>query len=187
MITIPSPLHPAIVHFPIVLILIGAVVACAAVVCRRWNLPAIAAVCLSLGALGSLAATATGERDEEFVGKLNPTAENVLEEHEEWGKTARNAAFVAAALAIASTLLARFPIPARVLGLITALVTIFAAYAVAQTGHYGGQLVYQYGAGTNVAASTGADAVGQENAGKSTESGGKEDKNSKPHKEGNED
>jgi hypothetical protein len=37
MIPIPSPLHPAIVHFPIVLILLGAVGV--AVFIRRWHLP----------------------------------------------------------------------------------------------------------------------------------------------------
>ena len=68
MIPIPNPLHPAVVHFPIVLILFGAAVACAAVVVSRWHLPAIAAVLLGLGAIGAIVATVTGEQEYEMAG-----------------------------------------------------------------------------------------------------------------------
>ena len=36
---IPDPLHPAVVHFPIVLLLLGAPLAVVAVFVRRFNLP----------------------------------------------------------------------------------------------------------------------------------------------------
>ena len=173
MIPIPSPLHPAVVHFPIVLILIGTAIACAAVLLRRWHLPAIAAVCLSLGAVGSIAATVTGGADEEMVGELGQAAENVLEEHEEWGEATRNLAVVAAIFSLAAALLGRFPIPARIVGAIAALLALSAAFAVAQTGHYGGQLVYRHGAGVNTAgagANAGGEAAGGEAA---QEAGGK--------------
>lgn len=182
MIPIPSPLHPAVVHFPIVLILIGTAIACAAVLLRRWHLPAIAAVCLSLGAVGSIAATVTGGADEEMVGELGQPAENVLEEHEEWGETTRNLALVAAVFSIAAALLGRFAIPARIVGAIAALIAISASFAVAQTGHYGGQLVYRHGAGVNTAAGAPAgEAAGGEAA------GGSEGKGSKNHKDDDDD
>ncbi|GAB4251050.1 MAG: hypothetical protein OHK005_18150 [Candidatus Methylacidiphilales bacterium] len=149
MFPIPSPLHPAIVHFPIVLILIGAALALAAVFLRRWNLPTIAAVCLSLGAFGSLAATLTGEQEEEMVGELVPAAERMLDEHEEWAELTRNLAIVAAVISIAAALMGRFPFVARMSGAVAALVALAAAFAVAQTGHHGGQLVYRFGVGVH--------------------------------------
>lgn len=64
MIPLPDPLHPAVVHFPVALLLLGAAVAVLAVFVRRWHLPLFAAIALSLGALGAVAATVTGEKEE---------------------------------------------------------------------------------------------------------------------------
>ncbi len=152
MFSIPDPLHPAIVHFPIVLILFGTMAAVAAVFFRRWHLPWLAAGLLAAGALGAFAATWTGGNDEEIVGEISPAAEQILDEHEEWGERTRNIAIAAALLAIASASIARFPTAARGLGIASALAALIASYAVAETGHYGGQLVYKHGGGVNTAA-----------------------------------
>ncbi len=152
MIPIPSPLHPAVVHFPIVLLLAGAVVAVVAVFVRRWHLPVLAAIVLTAGAAGAVVATTTGGQEEEVVGELSAAAEGILEEHEGWGETTRNLAIVTAILAIAAAGTARFPLAGRGLSIATALVGLAAAYAVAETGHYGGQLVYRHGVGINTAA-----------------------------------
>ena len=152
MISLPSPLHPAIVHFPIVLLLLGAGVTVAAAVFRRWYLPTLAAAILSIGALGAIAAVITGEQEAEMAGELSPQAEKVLDEHEEMAETTRNAAIIAALVAIASAALFQFPAVARGVGVLAALVALGAAYFVAQTGHYGGQLVYKQGVGVNISA-----------------------------------
>jgi uncharacterized membrane protein len=149
---IPDPLHPVLVHFPIVLILIGAVVAVTAVFLKRWHLPQIAAVLLALGALGALAAVQTGEEEGEMVFQISEGTESILELHEDWAETTRSLAIVAAILAVVSACLFRFPITSRVFAVVTAMMALAAAYAVAQTGHYGGQLVYQHGVGINVVA-----------------------------------
>lgn len=165
MFPLPQPLHPAVVHFPIVLLLIGAAVAVAAAFTRRWHLAGITAALLTLGALGAVVATTTGNEEEEMAGELSGQGEATLEEHEEWGETTRNLAVVTALLAIASVSIGRWPVPARVLGVVTALAAIAAGYAVAQTGHYGGQLVYRHGIGVNTAsagdAGPSAEATGQ--------------------------
>jgi len=151
---IPDPLHPAVVHFPIVLLLLGAPLAVVAVFVRRWNLPALAAVVLALGAGGALVATWTGGQAAELAGELNGGGEEVLDEHEEWGERARNAGIVAALLAVTSAALFRKPVAARPVGAAAALAAVAAAFSVAQAGHYGGQVVYKHGVGVNIAAAS---------------------------------
>lgn len=102
MFNLPEPLHPAVVHFPIVLILIGAAVACTAVFFPRWHLPWIAAVLLALGGIGTYIAVETGESEEETAGKLPPVAEQLLDAHEDWAERTLVVAGIAAALAIAA-------------------------------------------------------------------------------------
>ena len=70
---IPDPLHPAVVHFPIVLLLLGAPLAVVAVFVRRWNLPVLAAVVVALGAAGAVVATWTGGEAAELAGELSST------------------------------------------------------------------------------------------------------------------
>jgi uncharacterized membrane protein len=153
MIPLPDPLHPAIVHFPIVLILLGTLVAIIASFIKRWNLPWLSAGLLTLGALGAIGATWSGREHEESAKNLSPRADKILEEHEEWGERTRNVAIAAAVLGVAALIVSsRFPKVARGLSTVTALVAIGASYCVAETGHYGGLLVYKHGAGVNTAA-----------------------------------
>lgn len=147
----PDPLHPAVVHFPIVFLLLGAPLAVVAVFVRHFNLPVLAAVVLALGGAGALVATWTGGQAAELAGELNGGGEHVLDEHEEWGKRSRNAGIIAALLAVTSAVLFRKPVAARSLGAAAALAAVAAAFSVAQAGHYGGQVVYKHGVGVNSA------------------------------------
>jgi uncharacterized membrane protein len=151
MIPIPSPLHPALVHFPIVLILIGAAVAVMAVFLRRWHLPSLAAGLLLAGAVGAMAATWSGEEADEGAGEVTAQAEKILEDHEEWGERTRNLSIVAGLIA-AGAAAVRHPKISRGLGIAAAVAGLAASYAVAVTGHYGGQLVYQHGVGVSTSA-----------------------------------
>jgi len=149
---LPDPLHPAIVHFPIVLLLLGAPLAVMAVFVRKWHLPVLAAFVLALGAAGAIAAAFTGEQGAELAGELSGNGEKVLDEHEDWGKRSRNAGVTAAILAILSAALVRKPAAGRIAGAGAAIAAIAAALSVAQAGHYGGQVVYKHGIGVNTAA-----------------------------------
>jgi uncharacterized membrane protein len=150
---IPDPLHPAIVHFPIVLLLLGAPLAILSIFWRRSGFPILVAAVLSLGAFGAIVATLTGEQDAEMVGEATGHADQVLDEHEEWGERARNIGIVAALLAMASAGLGfRWPSAGRPVAALAALVSVGAAFAVVQAGHYGGQLVYKNGVGVHAAA-----------------------------------
>jgi len=149
---LPDPLHPAIVHFPIVLLLLGAPLALASLFLRKWHLPLLTAAVLTLGAAGAMVATWTGEEEAEVAGELSGGGENTLDAHEEWGERARNAGLVAAVLAIISAALGRRPVAGRALGAAAALAAVAAAFSVAQAGHYGGEVVYKHGVGVNVSA-----------------------------------
>jgi len=173
----PNPLHPAVVHFPIVLLLLGAVVAVASVFVDRWQLAWAAAGLLALGALGCFLAVKTGDVAYESVGKLTPMAETLIDVHEEWaqrtaivGALAGTLAIVAVALGAASILSEKrkelteksslnasptwaawrtVALTARVL---TAVVALAACFFVYRTARRGGELVYTQGVGVRSAA-----------------------------------
>jgi len=147
--TLPSPLHPVVVHFPIVLLLLGSVGAVAAAFTRRWQLPLVTAILLGLGAVGSVVAAQTGEREGEIVNE-NPAIEAVLEQHAEWAERTQTASIVVALIAVAALVTTRWPVAARGLGIAAGVGALLVAWCVIQTGHYGGQLVYRHGAGVNL-------------------------------------
>lgn len=175
MFSIPSPLHPAIVHFPIVLLLIGTLAVGASVFFNRWRLSWTGAILLAMGAIGCFAAVQTGKSAQEIAGELPPAAESVLDAHEEWAERTEFAGAAAAAMAIAAATLgavtkrresrlnattgwtrptisgavalSALALGARVFASVAALT---ACYFVYQTGHQGGELVYSHGVGIHI-------------------------------------
>jgi uncharacterized membrane protein len=176
MFSIPNPLHPAIVHFPIVLLLIGAVVALMSVFVSRWQLAWVAAALLTLGAVGGFFAVKTGDSAQESAGELLPAAETLVDAHEKWAERTEIVGAFAAALAIGAAVLSTVParskrekqpsgsdsthssagwitpaslaLTARVLTASVALMTCFLVY---QTARRGGELVYAHGVGVKSA------------------------------------
>jgi uncharacterized membrane protein len=151
---IPDPLHPAVVHFPIVLILLGTLVSFVAVFWRKGYVPAFAAALLALGAVGAWVAVETGESDGGLVEDTAPAVEQLVEAHEDWAKRTLTFAVIAAVIAIGSAALFRFPRVARGVGVAAALTAGVASWAVYETGHRGGALVYRHGAGVNTSLAT---------------------------------
>ncbi len=149
----PDPLHPAVVHFPIVLILLGAVAAIVAAVWRGGHLPRFAALLLALGALGTWAAVQSGEASGGLLETGSPQMEGLVDAHETWAKRTFAVIIVAAVAAVASALAERWPRFARGVAVVAAVASAAAAYGVYETGHRGGALVYRHAAGVEVAAS----------------------------------
>jgi uncharacterized membrane protein len=172
MFTLPSPLHPAIVHFPIVLVLLGAAAAVAGCGLYRWNLPWIAAVLLTMGSIGAFVAAQTGEDAEDQAGNLSAAADALLEKHEEAAERTEFSSAAAAILAIAAagagtfasrrksreitdaSAVAATPGARRspgkavlMLRAVAALASLTACWFVYQTGRAGGELVYDHGVG----------------------------------------
>lgn len=152
---LPQPLHPAIVHFPVVLaVLFPLAVAAGLILISRgarpraaWLLPLSVAGML---ALSSWVAVETGEGEEERVENVVP--ESAIHEHEE-----------AAELLLfgsgATLLLALVGLAGRGVGtglrVTTGIASLLLAAAAFQTGRLGGELVYEHGAGSAYVETTG--------------------------------
>ena len=147
---LPNPLHPALIHFPVVLILLGTMVALGAIFWRGHHVPTLAAGLLALGALGAWAAVMTGRSDGGLLINLSAQGQALLDEHQTWGERTLFIAIFAAAAAIASAMLMRYPRLARTVAVLAALIAGAASYGIYQTGHRGGALVFQHGAGVSV-------------------------------------
>ena len=151
---LPNPLHPAVVHFPIVLLLLGAACAIVAAFWRKHYVPAFAATLLLLGALGTWAAVESGESDGGLLENGSPQVQSLVDEHETWAKRTLAISIVAALAAVGSVLVGRWPRMGRAVAVVAAVASGAAAYGVYETGHRGGALVYRHGAGVEVATAT---------------------------------
>ena len=143
---LPNPLHPAVVHFPVVLAFrlplfaVGAVWAIrrGARPIRAWSIPLAVAAAL---AASSWAAVETGEAQDERVERV--VAEQPLSAHEEMAET-----FLAASAGLALVAAAGLigGLAGRVARIATAVGSVALVVAAARVGHSGGELVYRYGA-----------------------------------------
>lgn len=143
---LPDPLHPAVVHFPIVLAVFLPVIALWSLLALRRSerarvlwIPVVVAGALLFGS--TLLAKETGEDQEERVERV--VSESVLHEHEEWGERMAVASGVAFALVLAGLLPGTFGRLGRWLSLVAA---VAAMGVVIQVGDTGGGLVYEHGA-----------------------------------------
>ncbi|MDX2060965.1 MAG: hypothetical protein SFV24_24350 [Gemmatimonadales bacterium] len=144
---LPDPLHPAIVHFPIVLAVLLPVAAIGALFLIRrgtvtprlgWGVVTL----LALGLFGSSwLAVETGEQQEERVEQAVP--ERIIESHGE--RAERFLVLTGATLALAGLGLARGRVGemGRAVATVATLALLPAGY---QVGHSGGELVYRHGA-----------------------------------------
>jgi uncharacterized membrane protein len=142
---LPQPLHPAVVHFPIVLMVFLPLVT--AVILWRlhdgahpktWRLVLVIALLLTAS---SWVATRTGENEEDTVERV--VAEEPIHEHEEAAEAFMLASWFVLALAAAGALPGRLGRVGRVATLLASLVLAFLGWRV---GDLGGKLAYQEGA-----------------------------------------
>lgn len=144
-------LHPAVVHFPIALGVVGALGGVAYLFIRRDWLRWFAPILLSLALLGAGAAYFSGKSAEDRAEKIH-VPEAAIEEHETSGLWAIGTLGLAALLSWATHARRRGEWAA-------ALVAALAAAVLLRTGHLGGKLVFIHGAG-HVTAGAGAGAAG---------------------------
>lgn len=143
---LPNPLHPAVVHFPIVLALLLPLFAIGALVAirkgarplRAWSLPLAVGAALTLS---SWVAVETGEDQDERVERV--VGDAPLETHEEAAELFLTLSGVL--LLVSATGLVRGVVgrAGRITSTVGAIALVVAA---AQVGHSGGELVYRHGA-----------------------------------------
>lgn len=146
----PSPLHPAIVHFPIVLAFLLPVAAVASLIVARrdsaessrprssWALVATLAVFLSVSAW---VAVETGQQQEDTVESV--VAENAIHDHEEVAEGLLLGAVVLSAVILLGFSPGRTGSALRYLSVAGSVVVLGLAF---RTGASGGDLVYVHGA-----------------------------------------
>lgn len=143
---LPNPIHPAIVHFPIVLSILLPAAAIGAVLLARRGLPirslwvGVTGLALLLAATSWLAVR-TGESQEENVEAV--VTKQALETHEEGAERFLLLAGATLVLTSAGLLDGRIGRGARVAATLAAVALPPAGYLV---GHSGGELVYRHGA-----------------------------------------
>lgn len=156
---LPSPLHPAVVHFPVVLVVLLPLAGLWALWAirrgsaplRTWMVPVAFAAALTGSAW---VAVETGEQEEEKVESV--VAERTIDQHA--GMAEQFLALSAVVLVLTAAGLLR----GRAGGVLRGIAAVAALGLVIQgvrVGHSGGQLVYAHGAG---AAYTTAQASGGE-------------------------
>lgn len=148
-----SSLHPAVVHFPVALLLTGAVFDAACLVFRRFLwLDRAAAALITIGSLTLGAAYLTGERAAEAAAPVTGIAQGILADHEDLALISLWAWSAAVALRLFVVWLGRDDLEVN-LGIfrLAALVLVFGAAAlVVLTAFHGGQLVYDHGIGVAI-------------------------------------
>jgi uncharacterized membrane protein len=143
---LPDPLHPAVVHFPIVLAFLLPIFALAAIwaihrgsaTARTWLVPVALSAAL---ALSSWVAVQTGEGQEEKVEDIVPNA--ALDTHEEAAELFLTLSGVLVLVAGAGFLPG---VAGRTARAAAALGAVGLVAVGANVGHSGGELVYKHGA-----------------------------------------
>ncbi|HEX6535836.1 MAG TPA: DUF2231 domain-containing protein [Gemmatimonadaceae bacterium] len=143
---IPDPLHPAVVHFPIVLAILAPLFAVGALWMIRRGARPTRAWGLTTAVLAALVASAwvateTGEQQEDRVERV--VGERPIHTHEEAAELFLYTAAGVLVIAGAGLLRGRAGRVARVAGTIGTIALVGVGWNV---GHTGGALVYRYGA-----------------------------------------
>lgn len=134
-------IHPLIVHFAIVLLIVGAILA---VVNIYFIKKELAWTAFALVLVGFVAAYLAGRNFHPHTHGLTEHAKLVLEQHDFWADWTINLGFIGVLLQGVNLFIFK---SRRWAMAIVAVVLLSAAYAVAQAGHYGAQLVHIEGVG----------------------------------------
>ena len=150
MFDVPDPFHAAVVHFPIVFVFIGAVLAFLTIFSKRGSLPQFTLMFLLLAAGSAQFAVVTGQYQAKEIIQRKPAAKTMIEHHQEWGERVPTVSAAAAFSALMALLFIRTRGFRRALAFVTTMVAFGACYCVIEAGERGGEMVYQHGVGVKV-------------------------------------
>lgn len=158
------PLHPVVVHFPVVFAILAPIFAIGALVAiKRGSRPLVAwgitAVLVAALSGSSFLALETGEDQEDAVENVVPDA--ALDTHEDAADRFFSLSLVLLGVTAAGFLPRRAGTAARIVATAGSLVMVVAGY---QVGHSGGALVYQHNAGAAYAGTSASTTAGSNSA-----------------------
>ncbi len=144
----PAALHPQVVHFTIVLVIIGVAFRLVSLLGRPAFASPAATTLLVLAALSAVVSVQTGTAAHGPVERV-PGSRPAVEAHEESGERARTVLLVLGVVELAALALRRSPRVKLAHGA-AALVGLAAVFAVYEAGEHGGELVYSYAGGVGI-------------------------------------
>jgi uncharacterized membrane protein len=145
-----AALHPQVVHFAIVLVLIGVAFRFISLLGRpafAFTGPA-ATTLLLLAAVSGVVSVRSGTAAHGPV-EAAPGARPAVGEHEEWGERAQIVLLLLGAIELAGLAL-RKSAKVKVVHALAAVVGLGAVVSVYETGEHGGELVYAYAGGVGI-------------------------------------
>ena len=143
-----AALHPQIVHFTIVLAIIGVAFRLVSLLGRPAFAGPAAATLLILAAASSVVSVQSGVAAHGPV-EAAPGTRPAVVEHEEWGERTRSILLLLGAIELLALALRKSP-KVRFLHTAAAVVGLVSVFFVYETGEHGGELVYAYAGGVGI-------------------------------------
>lgn len=143
-----AEIHPQIVHFTIVLVILGVAFRLLSLLGRVTFAGPAAATLLILAAGAAVLSVQSGAAAHGPVERV-PGSRPAVVEHEEWGERARNVVLLLGAVELLALALRRSP-RVRYVQAASAVVGVVAVLAVYEAGKHGGELVYNYAGGVGI-------------------------------------
>ena len=144
----PAAMHPQVVHFTIVLAIIGVAFRLVSLLGKPAFASPAATTLLVLAALSAVVSVQTGTAAHGPVERV-PGSRPAVVAHEEAGELAQTVLLVLGVVELAALALRRSPKVKLVHGL-AAVVGLAAVFAVYEAGEHGGALVYSYAGGIGI-------------------------------------
>ena len=144
----PAAMHPQVVHFTIVLAIVGVAFRLVSLLGKPAFASPAATTLLVLAALSAVVSVQTGTAAHGPVERV-PGSRPAVVAHEEAGELAQTVLLVLGVVELAALALRRSPKVQLVHGL-AAVVGLAAVFAVYEAGEHGGALVYSYAGGIGI-------------------------------------
>ncbi|HLG59742.1 MAG TPA: DUF2231 domain-containing protein [Vicinamibacterales bacterium] len=143
-----AALHPQIVHFTIVLVIVGVAFRIVSLFGRPAFAGPAAATLLILAAASSVVSVRSGTAAHGPVERA-PGARPAVVEHEEWGERTQIVLLVVGAIELLGLALRRSP-KVKLVHAVSAVAGLVGVFFVYETGEHGGELVYAYAGGVGI-------------------------------------
>jgi len=134
-------LHPLVVHFPVVLLLLAAVFQLFQLFIMKRNLDWVILFCIGFGFIGAYVAGTFVHPDTKGLSEM---AQKVLDNHDTFANWTIWTSAIAAVLKVLSVFVIK---QKRSFEIVILVVMGIAVFSVSKAGHYGSQLVYIHNVG----------------------------------------